>query len=510
MTTRRLLLAIGCLLGLAAPLRADECASNFYPPGGTAFADSVLAYDPFFAGGPAPSDPKYVNPSQALGAPNFMPDAGGSGGEFNGTGAVAVGRRGLLSVRFTDNLIVNGTGNDFALCEVGTPEPYFLSVRPANATVRTLLQNAGFCLTNLRNPNDAFCDLAVAPTGRTSVDLDSAFPGFAAGELRFDAVQIVDNTPFNGGDQIGADIDAVGATQAGGFIACGDGRVEGNETCDDSNTMAGDGCSATCRTELCWQCSGEPSSCMVANGLPCDDGEPCTANDSCQATVCVGGPPPDCDDANVCTTDSCTLGVGCVHANNSLPCDDDSSCSSGDSCSGGVCRGNAVEASGCSVRPGKLRIVNRDDDSGDSLVWIWATGDEDFSSTHPSSGPGHYELCVFDAGPMSTRRLRIAGRADKGGICNDQICWKPSGATGYRYKNFAAPFGVRQLFLKSGTPDKAKILAKGRGVALDLPGDLDLAGTVRVQLKDSGSGACWESTFPTAQVSDEKRYKAKQ
>lgn len=505
---RRVLLAIGCLLATAAPLRADECASNFYPPGGTSFADAVLQYDPLFAGGPGPTDPKYVNPAQALGAPNYMPDAGGSGGEFNGTGAVALGRRGLLSLRFTDNVIVNGSGNDFALCEVGTVEPYFLAVRPANATVRALLQSAGFCLTSLRAPNDNFCDLTVMPNGRASIDLDTAFPGFAAGQLRFDAVQVIDNTQFNGGDQIGADIDAIGALQSGGLITCGDGRVEGTETCDDGGLMPGDGCDGTCKQELCWACSDEPSSCMVANGAPCSDGEPCTAGDTCQATVCVGGPPPSCDDGNGCTNDSCVPTVGCAHVNNTAPCDDGSSCSSGDTCSGGACVGSAVEANGCQQRPGKLRIVNRDDDGGDSLVWAWKAGDEDFSGGHPTSGPGFYELCVFDGTP-GNRRLRVGAQADKGGVCGNQTCWKTSGASGYRYKNFAAPLGVRQLFLKSGSPDKAKLLVKGRGAELDLGGDLDLVGTVRIQLKDSGSGACWESSFPTALVSDERRYKAK-
>jgi cysteine-rich repeat protein len=304
-------------------------------------------------------------------------------------------------------------------------------------------------------------------------------------------------------------MDAIGATQSGGFIACGDGRVEGNETCDDGDTTPGDGCDATCHTELCWLCTGEPSTCVVADGLPCSDGEPCTANDLCQATVCVGGPPPSCDDDNACTNDSCVPTVGCSYANNNAPCDDESSCSSGDTCNGGACVGTAVEAGGCNIRPGKLRVVNRDDDSGDSLVWVWSTGDEDFSTGHPTSGPGFYELCVFDGLP-GNRHLRVGGKADKGGLCDDHTCWKTSGTTGYRYKNFSAPFGVRQVLLKSGSPNKAKLLVKGRGAALDLSGDLNLTGTVRVQLKDSGSGDCWESSFPTSLVSDDRRYKAKQ
>ncbi len=45
---------------------------------------------------------------------------------------------------------------------------------------------------------------------------------------------------------------------------CGDGVIDPSETCDDSNTADGDGCSATCAVEPCWVCTGEPSSCSAA------------------------------------------------------------------------------------------------------------------------------------------------------------------------------------------------------------------------------------------------------
>src|SRR5262249_3742186 len=46
-----------------------------------------------------------------------------------------------------------------------------------------------------------------------------------------------------------------------GAVACGDGIVSIGEACDDHNVLPGDGCSATCTVEECWQCSGSPSSC---------------------------------------------------------------------------------------------------------------------------------------------------------------------------------------------------------------------------------------------------------
>lgn len=46
----------------------------------------------------------------------------------------------------------------------------------------------------------------------------------------------------------------------------------------------------------------------------------------------------DCDDGNVCTDDSC-VDNDCVHTNNTASCSDGLFCTTGDTCSGGVCEG---------------------------------------------------------------------------------------------------------------------------------------------------------------------------
>ncbi len=40
---------------------------------------------------------------------------------------------------------------------------------------------------------------------------------------------------------------------------CGNGVVDPGETCDDGNTQSGDGCSSTCQIEAGWQCPDTPS-----------------------------------------------------------------------------------------------------------------------------------------------------------------------------------------------------------------------------------------------------------
>lgn len=76
---------------------------------------------------------------------------------------------------------------------------------------------------------------------------------------------------------------------------------------------------------------------LIVIPIPCDDGNSCTTNDTCQIGVCRGTAP-NCDDGNPCTDDICSDG-GCTHVNNSRPCSDGDACTGGDVCSGGSCHG---------------------------------------------------------------------------------------------------------------------------------------------------------------------------
>ncbi|MCL4228445.1 MAG: DUF4215 domain-containing protein, partial [Myxococcales bacterium] len=114
---------------------------------------------------------------------------------------------------------------------------------------------------------------------------------------------------------------------------CGNGVVEGAEACDDGNLAAGDGCSATCTEELGWDCAGSPSVCapvcgdgIVAGGEACDDGGT-AAGDGCSATCteesgwdCAGAP-------SVCVT---VCGDGIVAGAEAC---DDGGTAAGDGCS---------------------------------------------------------------------------------------------------------------------------------------------------------------------------------
>jgi hypothetical protein len=85
----------------------------------------------------------------------------------------------------------------------------------------------------------------------------------------------------------------------------------------------------------------------VNNNDACNDADACTMNDVCVGGACVGGPPPDCNDGNPCTDDSCDSLSGCLHVPNTVPCDDHDACTLGDVCTLGNCHGSPVGDAYC-------------------------------------------------------------------------------------------------------------------------------------------------------------------
>ena len=112
--------------------------------------------------------------------------------------------------------------------------------------------------------------------------------------------------------------------------SCSNGTCGGvAANCDDSNP---------CSTDSCDSKTGKCSN--LANTLPCNDQQLCTAADTCTALVCKGKPLV-CDDGNLCTDDACQPAKGCVATNNSAPCTDNNLCTQNDGCVSGLCAGTA-------------------------------------------------------------------------------------------------------------------------------------------------------------------------
>jgi hypothetical protein len=103
--------------------------------------------------------------------------------------------------------------------------------------------------------------------------------------------------------------------------------------CDDANPCTDDSCDPKlgCQYET--------------NTAGCDDQDACTIDEVCQDGFCRAGALVDCDDGNVCTTDSCDPSSGCQYDNNTAGCDDGNACTIDDTCQDGACQ--AVEPHQC-------------------------------------------------------------------------------------------------------------------------------------------------------------------
>ena len=293
--------------------------------------------------------------------------------------------------------------------------------------------------------------------------------------------------------------------------------------CDDGNPCSTDGCSAPNSPPGCFYALAPP-------GTPCDDGNPSTTHDACAYTgsasnYCSGM---TCNDNNPCTDDT-NNGFACVFTPNTDPCDDGDSCTSGDHCSAGVCGGlgcarcESCSPSGCVVAPspgcrpshggGKIMLRDAVGSAQDQLAWSWGRGAA--TTTAELGNPvaaDDYTLCIYDnPGPT---RLLLGAIAPGGGTCaGDASCWVargvPPGAKGFSYKDTGSldPNGMKRMKLRPGADGRAKATVKGQGPNLAMPSPIAVALPMVVQLRGE-NGACFESTFVTAQQARPDLFKA--
>ena len=127
----------------------------------------------------------------------------------------------------------------------------------------------------------------------------------------------------------------------------------------------------------------------------------------------------------------------------------------------------------------------------DQWAWKWSRGAATtFSELGLPTRATAYALCLYATGAA----------VDEANVPADPLRWKPTGATGFKYKENDGPEdGVRMVVLRAGDAGKARMQVKGKGDGLPDP-SLPLALPVTVQLVNTDDGTCWQSLFDTPGV----------
>jgi fibro-slime domain-containing protein len=177
---------------------------------------------------------------------------------------------------------------------------------------------------------------------------------------------------------------------------CGDGKIEGTEGCDDGNTVSGDGCSSTCQVEAGYSCTIPGQPCTKTNVATCGDGMVETGE--------------QCDDGNTVSGDGCSstcqLEKGWTCPTPGTPCKRQEYCGDGivEAANGEQCDdGNTIPGDGCSgtcqIEPGYACP-----DQGLPCVYIWVCGNgkvdpgETCDDGNTVSGDGCSSTCQTEAG----------------------------------------------------------------------------------------------------------------
>jgi len=322
---------------------------------------------------------------------------------------------------------------------------------------------AAFQLGSAQDANGMTADPMLVSGATGDLHLSPLSPAINAGDPAFAAA--AGELDFDGEPRLNGQRVDIGADET---TVCGDGSIDLGEECDDGNLIDGDGCDSNCTNTAC-------GNGIVTAGEQCDDGN------------LQGG---DCCDTS------------CVFETAGAPCDDGDLCSNEDSCDGaGTCLGVSAPAVTCkgstSAERSKLTLKDKANDNGDLAVFRLSRGEGTLLSEFGDPpNAGALELCLYQNGaPLSSVPLPSGPK------------WQPTGSS-FRYKDpTRTPGGAQTARLKPGAAGKTKLKVKGKGGNLGMPA-LGLSLPVVAQLRTSG-GACWGATFSTAIRNDSKIFKAK-
>jgi MYXO-CTERM domain-containing protein len=304
------------------------------------------------------------------------------------------------------------------------------------------------------------CNIAAIGRSATQTLFDDGTNGdLTAGDGTFSFATTVGPTiPAGNKNSTCALTDAQGRTTFVGVMLtilplCGDGRLEGAETCDDDGTTPGDGCSGTCTVEPGYTCTGAPSVCTDLNECTlgtdsCDDNATCTNTPGSFTCACNSGYSGDgmtcapvCGDGIVlasegCDDDDTDPGDGCSATcaiESGWTCTGEPSvCTDTDECAAGsdTCDDNAT----CTNAPaGSFTCACNSGYSGDGMTCASVCGDgivvtgEACDDDDTDAGDGCSATCTIEPGYSCTGMPSVCtatmacgdGVIDSGEQCDD-------------------------------------------------------------------------------------------
>ncbi len=231
----------------------------------------------------------------------------------------------------------------------------------------------------------------------------------------------------------------------------------------------------------------------------CAPGDP-----DADARGCVFSDVVSCTAPDVCHNSSCDSDTGqcVVTPNTGNVCDDGEPCTYLDRCQAGVCKGSEEPVSSCKTsvvsRASVLTIRNGSPDTKDKLTLTLRkmplANAADFGNPFNVGGTG-YLACFYDhSGAGGGSRLRAGATIPAGGTCGTRDCWTPKGV-GLRYRNRTGlgDGGIDTLELIPGPA--AKLTLKAHGAAMETPaGPLAPGVTLQIRRSDTSTG-CWGAAF---------------
>jgi hypothetical protein len=216
---------------------------------------------------------------------------------------------------------------------------------------------------------------------------------------------------------------------------CGDGQIQGNEACDDGNTVGGDGCSSYCTRE---EGDSDPTG-------ACCDGETCQSGVTaakCNATESgVFYPNQSCDEIECGTSDAtgacCLPGGNCADNSLKSKCEANSGTfSSGQTCSQVICQSDE-DRGACCVDGTCTGVTTRKECSAQGGTFsngrkcsdVDCGGSADLGACcigGECAGVTTRRACAANKGTFSSGRkcsdITCGGSTDRGACCVDGRC----------------------------------------------------------------------------------------